>query len=107
MKQLVMSIPVWFAKRDLHERRADFYYDLASTLKDRVPLFTTIRKLESRAQQRTPLSAPMYLQMLKGLDRWLFVRGTAWHCLDHRADHDRRHPSRGRRHHGRRLDVFV
>ena len=68
MKQLVMSIPVWFAKRDLHERRADFYYDLASTLKDRVPLFTTIRKLESRAQQRTPLSAPMYLQMLKGLE---------------------------------------
>lgn len=48
MKQLVMSIPVWFAKRELHERRADFYYDLASTLKDRVPLFTTIRKLESR-----------------------------------------------------------
>jgi type II secretory pathway component PulF len=68
MKQLVMSIPVWFAKRELHERRADFYYDLASTLKDRVPLFTTIRKLESRAQQRTPLSAPMYLQMLKGLE---------------------------------------
>jgi type II secretory pathway component PulF len=68
MKNVLAAIPVWFAKRELHDRRADFYYDLASTLKDRVPLFTTLRKLESRAQQRTPLSAPMYLQMLKGLE---------------------------------------
>jgi type II secretory pathway component PulF len=68
MKNMLIAIPVWFARRELHERRADFYYDLASTLKDRVPLFTTLRKMESRAQQRTPLTAPMYLQMLKGLE---------------------------------------
>lgn len=68
MKQLVQAIPVWWARRDLHQRRADFYYDLASTLKDRVPLFTTLRKLESRARLRTPLIAPMYLYMLKGLE---------------------------------------
>ena len=68
MKQVLTAIPVWFARRELHDRRADFYYDLASTLKDRVPLFTTLRKMESRAQQRTPLTAPMYLQMLKGLE---------------------------------------
>ena len=68
MKDVLTAIPVWFAKRELHQRRADFYYDLASTLKDRVSLFTTLRKLESRAQQRTPLSAPMYMAMLKGLE---------------------------------------
>ena len=68
MKNMLIAIPVWFARRELHERRADFYYDLASTLKDRVPLFTTLRKMESRAQQRTPMTAPMYLQMLKGLE---------------------------------------
>jgi type II secretory pathway component PulF len=68
MKQVLTAIPVWFARRELHDRRADFYYDLASTLKDRVPLFTTLRKMESRAQQRTPMTAPMYLQMLKGLE---------------------------------------
>ncbi|NBY33815.1 MAG: hypothetical protein EBQ68_07330 [Betaproteobacteria bacterium] len=68
MKQVLTAIPVWFARRELHERRADFYYDLAATLKDRVPLFTTLRKLESRAQQRQPLTAPLYWQMLKGLE---------------------------------------
>ena len=68
MKNMLIAIPVWFARRELHDRRADFYYDLASTLKDRVPLFTTLRKLESRAQQRTPMTAPMYLEMLKGLE---------------------------------------
>ena len=68
MKNMLTAIPVWFARRELHDRRADFYYDLASTLKDRVPLFTTLRKLESRAQQRTPMTAPMYLEMLKGLE---------------------------------------
>ncbi len=68
MKDMVMAIPVWWARRELHQRRADFYYDLASTLKDRVPLFTTVRKLESRARQRTPLTAPMYMSMLKGLE---------------------------------------
>jgi type II secretory pathway component PulF len=69
MKQLVVSLSVWLAQRDLHARRSDFYYDLAATLKDRVPLFTTLRKLESRAQIREPLTAPMYLQMLKGLEK--------------------------------------
>ena len=69
MKNALTAIPIWLARRDLHERRADFYYDLASTLKDRVPLFTTLRKLESRARRRNPLAAPMYLHMLKGLER--------------------------------------
>jgi type II secretory pathway component PulF len=68
MKKLVMSFPLWLARRDLHRRRSDFYYDLASTLKDRVPLFTTLRKLESRARQRSPMQAPMYMEMLKGLE---------------------------------------
>lgn len=68
VRQMLLAFPVWLAKRDLHERRADFYYDLSSTLRDRVPLFTTLRKLESRARQRTPLTAPLYLQMIKGLE---------------------------------------
>lgn len=53
------------AERALRARRADFYYDLASALEDKVPLFTTLRKYESRARTRDPAAAPMYREMLR------------------------------------------
>lgn len=64
---LYQSVAIWFAKKDLHSRRADFYYDLGATLEDRVPLVTTLRKLEMRARMRKPEIAPLYVQMLKSL----------------------------------------
>ena len=67
MKELWLSVQKSFARHDLHARRADFYFDLALTLEDRVPLFTTLRKYESRARQRSPSTAPLYMDMLRGL----------------------------------------
>lgn len=53
------------ARQSLRQRRSDFYYDLASSLEDRMPLFTTLRKYEARARRRDPMAAPMYMGMLR------------------------------------------
>lgn len=50
---------------DLRARRADFYFDLGMTLDDKIPLFTTLRKYESRARQRNQTTAPLFLHILK------------------------------------------
>jgi type II secretory pathway component PulF len=71
------ALNVWLARRELHRRRADFYYDLGATLHDRVPLVTTLRKYEMRARLRRPSTAPMYMQMLKGLQS-----GSLSHALE-------------------------
>ena len=55
------------ARHQLRSRRGGFYFDLGATLQERVPLITTLRKYESRARKRTPMSAPMYMAMLKGI----------------------------------------
>jgi len=55
------------ALKVLRKNRADFYYDIASSLEDRVPLFTTFRKLESRARTRNPGEALVYMEMLRAL----------------------------------------
>lgn len=59
------SISFWQAKRKLLARRADFYYDLASALEDKVPLFTTLRHYEARARKRDPSAAKLYQRMLR------------------------------------------
>ena len=67
MSQILDNINLYLARRDLHQRRAAFYYDLGATLQDRVPLVTTLSKYHSRARTRKPTTALMYLQMLRGL----------------------------------------
>ncbi|UXH80272.1 hypothetical protein [Roseateles amylovorans] len=57
----------WNAARQLRARRADFYYDLASALEDKVPLFTILRKYESRARQRSRGDAILYRNMLRNV----------------------------------------
>ena len=57
------TLKIWNAKRDLIVRRADFYYDLASSLEDKVPLFTSLRKYEARARRRAPATALLYQRM--------------------------------------------
>ena len=42
------------ARKELRKNRADLYYDIATSLEDRVPLFTTFRKYEARARRRKP-----------------------------------------------------
>lgn len=56
-----------FARKTIRKNRSDLYYDLAASLEDRVPLFTTFRKLESRARKRNPGEALVYLDMLRQL----------------------------------------
>ena len=67
MSQLLDKINLYLARRDLHRRRAAFYYDLGATLQDRVPLVTTLNKYHTRARSRKPTTALMYLTMLRGL----------------------------------------
>jgi type II secretory pathway component PulF len=55
------------ARKTLRKNRADLYYDIATSLEDRVPLFTTFRKYEARARRRKPGEALVYLDMLRGL----------------------------------------
>lgn len=57
----------WLATGDLRSKRADLYYDLATSLEDRVPLFTTFRKYEARARRRNPGEALVYFDMLRAL----------------------------------------
>lgn len=65
-----MIVPIdWLlersAARRLRRRRGDFYYDLASALEDRVPLFTVLRKLEARARRRSRGDSLLYRRMLR------------------------------------------
>jgi len=60
-------IGLYLSRQQLRARRGGFYFDLGSTLQERVPLITTLRKYESRARKRNPMAAPMYMAMLKGM----------------------------------------
>jgi type II secretory pathway component PulF len=62
------------ARKELRKNRADLYYDLASSLEDRVPLFTTFRKYESRARRRNPSEALVYMDMLRALSSGSLTR---------------------------------
>ena len=57
----------WAALSQMRKNRADFYYDLAGALEDRVPLFTTLRKYEARARERNPGEALVYMEMIESL----------------------------------------
>lgn len=66
---LLDQFKLWAARRTLKQERSGFYYDLAMTLHDRVPLFSTFRKYEARARRRTPAMAPVYLHMARAIQR--------------------------------------
>jgi len=53
------------AARRLKQRRADFYYDMASALEDKVPLFTILRKYEARSRTRSRGDALLFRSMLR------------------------------------------
>ncbi|MBB3192968.1 hypothetical protein [Roseateles terrae] len=53
------------AAHRLKQRRADFYYDMASALEDKVPLFTILRKYEARGRTRSRGDALLYRHMLR------------------------------------------
>jgi len=65
MSNWVEKFLVWQGQLSLRSRRADFYFDLGMTLDDKIPLFTTLRKYESRARQRKQITASLFLHILK------------------------------------------
>lgn len=65
MTDLIQRFMIWQGQLSLRARRADFYYDLGMTLDDKIPLFTTMRKYESRARQRKQITASLFLHILK------------------------------------------
>jgi len=65
MSNVLRQFQIWQGQMDLRGRRADFYFDLGMTLDDKIPLFTTLRKYESRARQRRQMTAPLFLHILK------------------------------------------
>jgi type II secretory pathway component PulF len=57
----------WSALRQLRMNRADFYFDIAAALDDRVPLFTIMRKYESRSRSRSLGETLVYMDMIRAL----------------------------------------
>lgn len=58
---------LWLAWRELNRGRGNFYYELASSLREHVPLVNTLRKFEKRARSRGSATALAYLEILRGL----------------------------------------
>lgn len=67
MSSPLLNIQKSLALSQMRKNRADFYYDLAGALEDRVPLFTTLRKYEARARERNPAEALVYMDMIESL----------------------------------------
>lgn len=67
MANLLDKFNKWTALGQMRKNRADFYYDLAGALEDRVPLFTILRKYEERARTRNPGEALVYMDMIQSL----------------------------------------
>jgi type II secretory pathway component PulF len=67
MATLLDTFNKWSALGQMRKNRADFYFDIAGALEDRVPLFTILRKYESRARSRNPGEALVYMDMINAL----------------------------------------
>jgi type II secretory pathway component PulF len=56
---------IWRAKSALHKDRAAYYEDLAMTLDDKIPLYSTLKKYANRARQKGDMGkALLYKQIL-------------------------------------------
>lgn len=69
MKQVswYQKFKLFLAWRELRSGRGIFYYELASSLREHVPLVNTLRKFEKRARARGSAAAMAYLEILRGL----------------------------------------
>jgi type II secretory pathway component PulF len=67
MREFISRWQVAWSRRQLRRQRSNFYHELGMSLRDHVPIVTTLRKYETRARSRgSPLSR-VYLEMLIGL----------------------------------------
>lgn len=67
MAGLFYTFKLKIGRRELRQARADFYFELGASLLEHVPLVTALRKYEMRARTRGSILAPVYLEMLRGL----------------------------------------
>jgi hypothetical protein len=56
---------IWLATLDLRKERAAYYADLAMTLDDKIPLYTTLKKYEKRAHKTSKGKALLYKKILR------------------------------------------
>jgi hypothetical protein len=56
-----------FARSEFRAKRAEFYYDVAAAMADKVPLFSVLKEYEARARRRNRGDGLMYKEMLKTL----------------------------------------
>lgn len=67
MRDLLGQLERSLARRKLRRQRSQFYYELSMSLREHVPLVTTLRKYENRARGRGSAMSRVYLEMLLGL----------------------------------------
>jgi hypothetical protein len=60
-------ILLYFSRSEFRSKRAEFYYDVAAAMTDKVPLFTVLKEYEARARRRSRGDGLMYKEMLKTL----------------------------------------
>lgn len=66
MRDLIGRVQLSWARRKLRRQRSQFYYELSMSLREHVPVVTTLRKYENRARNRGSAMSQVYLEMLLG-----------------------------------------
>jgi type II secretory pathway component PulF len=64
---LLLRFQLNLARKTLRRKRSNFYYELGASLREHVPLVSTMRKYETRARLRGSSEALVYLEILRGL----------------------------------------
>lgn len=64
---ILYSFRLRLARWQLHRTRANFYYELGSSLQDHVPLVSSLRKYETRSRERGSAVSLVHLEILRGV----------------------------------------
>jgi type II secretory pathway component PulF len=67
MLRFIDPILLHFSRSTFRANRAEFYFDVASAMNDKIPLFTVLKEYEARARRRNRGDGLMYKEMLKAL----------------------------------------
>lgn len=80
MADALLKLKLFFGRAQLRRNRSNFYYELGASLREHVPLVSTMRKYETRARTRGSGTALVYLEILRG-----FQNGTMSSAMKHIA----------------------
>ena len=67
MQQIFDKQLLYFARLQFRSKRGEFYYDVASAMSDKIPLFTVLKDYEARARRRNRGQGLLYRAMLETL----------------------------------------